>query len=107
VAAAVREGVLEGRVVELQPKQDRDTLVKMVASVLDERPNLDIELCDTEDGTPYVSVQLEGWGNIMVVAERAMPGRYGVVVTDAEGYRVKVAKGVPAYSALFQILNHG
>lgn len=103
MAADLREG---GSVVPLARYQGYQTLNALKAAALEQKPHLDIEICTTEDDTPYLSVQLPGWSNIMVTPEPRQPGKYGVVISDEDGHYIKVAKGVSSARALFKIINY-
>lgn len=69
-------------------------------------PDLEIEVCTTDEGEEFLSVQLDGWANIMIVPERTMPGNFCVVISDGDGYVVKVAKGVSEARALSKVIKH-
>ena len=103
MAAPVREG---GEVVQLSSYLRRNALTDIMSAVLEQKPSLEIELCATDDGTPYLSVQLDGWANIMVTPEPRHPGKFGVVISDSDGHYIKIAKGVSAARAMFKVIHY-
>lgn len=104
MAAPVRED--ERSVITLAAYRGRNLLRELKAAALEQKPHLDIDICDTDDGTPYLSVDLPGWANIMVTPEPRHPGKYGVVISDEEGHYIKIAKAVTLARALFKIINY-